>query len=100
MTNTDTVNGRWERELSRFPRREDGSRELRQFHTAAGTAAQGGSRSRHLSQASTLALAVGNGAVMGAGLGSLFGTAAGVVSGAIVSLVGYAWISGDQNKDK
>ena len=100
MTHTDTVNGRWERELSRFPRRDDGSRDLRQFYTAAGTAAQTGSGSRHLSQASTLALAVGNGAVMGGLLGSLFGTASGVVSGAIVALVGYAWVSGSESKAK
>ncbi len=100
MTKTDTVNASWDREINRLPRRADGRRELRQFHTAEGTATPSDARGSGLSKASTIALAVGNGAVMGALLGSLFGTASGVVTGVVVSLVGYGWISSQESKGK
>ena len=100
MTKTDTVDARWTRELDKHSRRDDGSRELRQFHTAVGAANPAEARSRRLSPATTVALAVGNGAVMGALLGSLFGTTSGLVTGALVSIVGYLWISGLERKHK
>lgn len=96
MTKTDTVNARWSRELDKHPRRDDGSRELRQFHTAAGSAASADARPSRLSQTGTVALAVGNGAVMGALLGSLFGPASGVVTGVLAAALGYVWISGSE----
>jgi hypothetical protein len=99
MTKTDTANERWGRELSTLSRRLDGRRELRQFHTAAGTARQRVATPNRLSKASTAALAVGNGAVMGGLLGSLFGVTAGVAAGAVVALVGYLWVSGSESRD-
>jgi len=94
MTKTHTINARWERELSTRPRSADGRRDLRQFHTAAGSVERKEPRTRRLAKTTALALAVGNGAIMGGLLGSLFGATSGVVAGVLATVMGYLWVSG------
>ena len=96
MTNTANLTPTWAHELSHRPRLDDGRRDLRQFHTAAQAVALPQSAPRRLSPAVTVALAVGNGAVLGGLLGSLFGGTAGVVSGLLASVVGYVWIRSNE----
>ena len=81
MTKTHTVSTRWARELQHNPRSADGLRDLRQFHTTADSVGLRKPVTGRLSKTTALALAVGNGAVMGGLLGSLFGPTSGVVAG-------------------